>query len=220
MIRPDEVHLFWSEPSAEALPDLTPLLSAEEVAMGNRFRFERHRILYLFAHGVLRKVLATHTGIDPRALEFEQVGNGRPELRGREVRFNLSHTAGMVLIGVTREHDLGVDAEHVDGERGRDELLATRVFTPRELTAWRTETDAMGFFDRWTLKESYIKARGDGLSLDLRRFGFPSLAKRPRIESGFGDAAEWQFLSFAPTAEHRAAAAVRATDVTWQTNSI
>ena len=217
---PHEVHLFWSEPAVDALPALMPLLSPDEIERGNRFRFEQHRLLFRYAHGVLRTVLARYTGDDPRSLVFEEVGNGRPELRGRAVRFNLSHTAGLVLVGVTRDDDLGVDVEVIDAERGRDELLAARVFTPRELAAWRAEDHPNGFFDRWTLKESYMKARGDGLSLGLRNFGFPTLAERPAIESDFGDAAEWQFLSFAPTPAHRAAAAIRATEVRWQTSRL
>ena len=218
-VPPDAVHLWWAVPDVNALPGLLPYLSEAETAAANRFVFERHRVLYAFAHGVLRVTLAAYTGVDPRALEFESVGNGRPELRDRAVRFNLSHTAGLVLIGVAAADDVGVDAEVVEAKRGRDERLAARVFTPRELAAWQGEpVDARpaGFFDRWTLKEAYIKARGDGLSLELRSFGFPRLGERPVIESDFGDAGEWQFFSFAPTSEHRAAAALR-TDrhVTW-----
>jgi 4'-phosphopantetheinyl transferase len=203
-----EVHLWWAAPDARALPDLLPLLSAEELATANRFRFEEHRVLYAFAHGALRVVLARYAGGDPRGLEFERVGNGRPELRGREVRFNLAHTAGLVLIGVAKSADIGVDAEFVAAERGRDEQLAQRVFTPGELAAWRRDDC---FFERWTLKEAYIKARGEGLSLELRSFGFPGLAEGPDIE----DVSAWQFVSFAPTPAHRAAAAARAPEVDW-----
>lgn len=215
-----EVHLWWGEPVADAVPDLVRVLSPAEVDAMHRFRFERHRILYAFAHGALRRTLAEYVGADPRALTFTTTSNGRPELTGREVRFNLSHTAGLVLVGVARTEDIGVDAELVEAERGRDEQLAARVFAPRELAAWRNEPDewrATRFFDRWTLKEAYIKARGDGLSLELRRFGFPSLAENPRIETDFDATDAWQFLSFAPTPFHRAAAAVRdANPVYWR----
>jgi 4'-phosphopantetheinyl transferase len=163
-------------------------------------------------------VLATYTKQDPKAIEFERMDNGRPELRDSSFRFNLSHTDGMVLIGVTQTHDLGVDVERIEARRTATHDLARRVFTPREFDSWRAE-DIATFFDRWTLKESYIKARGDGLRLDLQRFGFPTLGDSPAIESDFGDAAEWQFHSFAPSAEHRAAAAIRGGDgasITWR----
>jgi 4'-phosphopantetheinyl transferase len=210
-----EVHLWWAAPTEEAAARWMPLLSENEVAAANRFRFERHRVLYAFAHGMLRLTLAGYTGRDPRALQFETIGNGRPELIDRAVRFNLSHTKGLVLIGVTASLDLGVDVEEVEPRRGEDEKLAMRVFAPRELAAWREERDRLTtFYDRWTLKESYIKARGDGLSLELRRFGFPALGRNPRIESDFGDAAEWQFYSFVPCEGYRAAAAIRTTGET------
>ena len=70
----------------------------------------------------------------------------------------------------------------------------------------------MVFFDYWTLKESYIKARGLGLKLPLRHFSFlldgpaPSIAFAPELH----DRAEtWQFAQFWPTERHRMAVAVR-----------
>ena len=216
-----EVHLHLAPVVAERgfealLADARADLSADEVAAALRFRFERHRILYAFAHSFLRVTLASYLDVAPSSLVFEQLEHGRPELArqsgDRALRFNLSHTEGMVMLGVTARADIGVDVERVEPDRA-EESLARRVFTPEEVRAWRG--DAESFFDRWTLKESYMKARGVGLSLGLQSFGFDGT--RLVCAPEFDDPSRWQFVSFAASPSHRAAACVRAdTPVAWR----
>ena len=93
-----------------------------------------------------------------------------------------------------------------------------RFFSPREVADLRglpADEQPVVFFDYWTLKESYIKARGLGLALPLRHFSFlrtpgeaPTIAFEPELHD---DPASWQFAQFWPTAEHRMAVAVRRT---------
>ncbi len=53
--------------------------------------------------------------------------------------------------------------------------VAGLVLSPAEMGRWRLSPSsemAAGFFDRWTLKESYSKARGIGLGLPFDQIGF------------------------------------------------
>lgn len=212
-----DVHLHWIEVPTEGYDALLArvghILTEHELARANRFLFERDRILYATAHAFLRTLLPRYTASE---LAFVETHKGKPELADRSIRFNLSHTRGLVLVGITQTADLGVDVERMDA---RDmEGVARRVYTEREIAAW--QRDPEWFFDRWTLKESYIKARGFGMSLDLKAFGFRD--DEPRLECApeFDDPAEWQFTSFVPTPQHRAAAAIRiaaGTPVRWVT---
>ncbi|HYK00860.1 MAG TPA: 4'-phosphopantetheinyl transferase superfamily protein [Thermoanaerobaculia bacterium] len=201
-----DVHLHWIDVPSDGydalLSRIGDLLSAEELARANRFRFEPDRVLFATAHAFLRTLLPRYTDSE---LTFVEMEKGKPELRDRSVRFNLSHTRGLVLVGITATADLGVDVERID-ERDL-EGLAKRVYTEREISAWKRDPE--WFFDHWTLKESYIKARGLGLSLDLKAFGFTEDGPRLECAPEFDDAAGWQFTSFAPTPRHRAAAAIR-----------
>jgi 4'-phosphopantetheinyl transferase len=69
------------------------------------------------------------------------------------------------------------------------------------------------FFDFWTLKEAYIKARGLGLSLPLERFWFTVSAGAIGIDidPSLGDhPARWRFTLRAPSPRHVIATAVEA----------
>jgi 4'-phosphopantetheinyl transferase len=109
--------------------------------------------------------------------------------------FNLSHTRGFVAVAIADpSFELGVDTE--DSQRGgnwRD--LITRVLTPGEreqiLHCLEAEQQAR-FFELWTLKEAYSKAKGLGLSLPLHSFSFQLDGDGIALQTEF-DALGWQF---------------------------
>jgi len=223
-LKVDEVHLWVASPEQCQRPDLIETYSSwlddqERVRYG-RFRFPQHRLEYLAAHALLRSCLSRYGERQPWEWGFSTDPHGRPEIQMDQgvppLRFNLSHTTGLVTCAVTRSADVGVDVEQVmrQGDLG---AIAPSSFAPQELTelnrlegmAWRDR-----FFDLWTLKEAYIKARGLGLSLPLQQFAF-------RFESDevgpieFDSDLEspppedWKFGLLNPTPHHRLAVAVR-----------
>lgn len=191
------------------------LLDEGERARHARFRFERNRDEFLVAHALVRTALSRHDPRPPAAWRFEVGSHGRPEpLDAGDLRFNLTHTDGLAAVAITRGRDVGVDAERV--AREVEPELAERHFAPAELAALRGLTGPAWrarFFDLWTLKESYIKGRGLGLALDLRRFAFrlappapPEVDIDPALEDR-GDA--WTFWLLDAGPEHRVAVAAR-----------
>lgn len=129
------------------------------------------------------------------------------------LQFNVSHTSGLVALAVTRGHRVGVDVERVS--RVVDLAVADRHFAPaevRDLRGLPAEDQPVAFFDYWTLKEAYIKARGMGLALPLGAFAFtvqPPLAPAIAFEPGFDDRpSRWQFWQAWPTPQHRLSLAI------------
>ena len=102
--------------------------------------------------------------------------HGRPEILDAppgtpDLRFNISHTDGLIACAVTIGREVGVDVEHIGRHLTHD--VAGRFFAADEVTDLRGlpfEDQQRVFFDYWTLKEAYIKARGFGLALPLGEF--------------------------------------------------
>lgn len=218
---PDKVHVsyaFAANTGPDVLSHCTNLVSEGEQERCDRFVFEKDRRLYLLAHGMLRKVLSRYAPAAPQAWSFESNRYGKPEISDppleRRLRFNLSHTDGLVACAVTTEVDVGVDVE--DARRMVEvESLAPRFFSAPEAEALLRLPAAEQqdrFFDYWTLKEAYIKARGMGLSIPLADFSFDLQSEPIRIafaETLQDDPARWQFVRIHAGPHHKLSVAVR-----------
>ncbi len=106
------------------------VLDDRERARNARIAFERNRVEYVAAHALTRRMLADETGQPPEVFRYEAGAKGKPAALcdgGRlPVRFNLSHTGGMVAVAVARDLELGLDVEAVD--RKVDLGVAGRYF--------------------------------------------------------------------------------------------
>jgi 4'-phosphopantetheinyl transferase len=195
------------------------LLSAEEHDRMARLVFERDRRRFLLTRALVRTMLSRYAAVAPADWSFIANVHGRPEIVDRpqgvpDLRFNLSHTDGLIACAVTIGREIGVDVEHIGRTLSHD--VAGRFFAPNEVNALRAlpaDQRHRAFFDYWTLKEAYIKARGYGLALPLADFAFrlappapPQITFEPSLED---DAATWQFHQEWPTPVHRLGLAVR-----------
>ena len=133
----------------------------------------------------------------------------------RNLRFNLSNTTGLVACAVSMDCEIGIDVENITRTVDAD-AVAPSVFAPAELADFREaglEDQRERFFSYWTLKESYIKARGMGLSLPLDAFWFELGGTSPLlcVTDRCPDIPDrWRFYQHAPTDEHMMAVAVAA----------
>jgi 4'-phosphopantetheinyl transferase len=192
-------------------------LSESELRQWQRFVLQTPADLFLISRCLLRHALSWYAPVPEDAWQFARSGYGRPYVAApsayRDLRFNLSHTSGLVALALRKGGAIGIDVENTTREidvRG----LAERFFAPAETKAVMASGPVQQqerFFAYWTLKEAYIKARGMGLSLPLESFWFelepppPQLRCTPRCD----DQPEgWWFGHFRPTPFHWAALAV------------
>lgn len=217
-----QAHVWYAFPDSLTAPPLLRayynLLSQEERARYGRFHFAEGRHSHLVAHALVRTVLARYLQVDPRALRFEANKYGRPDVvepSAVAVKFNLSHTDGLIACAVVNDREIGIDVENTE-RPGSTIEIADRFFSPEEvatLHALPAAAQRARFFEYWTLKESYIKARAMGLSLPLEQFSF-DLSEGQPIRISFDprlpdDPLSWQFGLFRPTARHVMAVSIR-----------
>jgi 4'-phosphopantetheinyl transferase len=218
----NEIHLWLSvERAADepALERLRTVLDARELEQLEQRANPELRSRYLRTRALQRTVLAAYLpGVDAAALRFVAGQEGKPALapkfEGAGLHFNLTHTAGLVAIAVARVRDIGLDAENLN-ERTTALKLAHRYFTPdeaRNLERLPPEQQPTRFYTLWTLKESWMKALGRGLSagLDNAAFSLDAAHRVAGLSFAAYDATDWRFWQFAPTDEHVVALAIRA----------
>jgi len=174
----NEVHVWrilLNQNSAETL-QLERVLSPDEREKAERFHFDKHRNQFVQARAALRFILSEYLQVDPQTLEFSYGPQGKPALANgcgdKSLRFNLSRREGLALIAVTCGREIGVDLEFVSADLPVFEIAET-TFSEAELGALRNLPEDLrvaGFFNCWTRKEAYVKARGEGLSFPLKQF--------------------------------------------------
>ncbi len=144
------------------------LLPEDRRQKADALRFKNNRMLSVGAGMLLLRAM------NDAGLQYvppEHGEHGKPYFSAYpDFHFNLSHSGRKVLCAVA-DRPVGCDVEKVSAAR---EALAKRFFSAEEvaaLLALPDEEDRRVFFYRlWTLKESFIKAIGRGLSLPLDSF--------------------------------------------------
>jgi len=215
----NEVHLWRAslDLPAAALAELAETLSPDERKRAARFRVPQVRDRFTAARGILRDILGRYLGRPASALRFGYREHGKPYLLGapeEDIRFNLSHSQGLALYGISRGKEIGIDMERVRQDR-EHERLARRFFSPGEaalLGSLPPEARVEAFFRCWTRKEAYLKARGEGLAIPLASFEV-SLApgEEAALLSVAGDSREagrWSLCDVEPGPGYAAALAV------------
>lgn len=130
------------------------LLSIAERRRADGFGAARRRVEYVASRAHLRRTLADVLGRAPDRIEIDADEFGKPRMAADGVQFNLSHTAGAVLIG-WGPRPLGVDLE----KAARSTTYIQRLPLLQEIGA----AAGIGPIAAFTLVEAALKAFGQGL---------------------------------------------------------
>lgn len=147
-------------------------LSRGEVERALRLRCERDRMRFVVARGILRELVGRYVGVDPHCARFRYGAHGKPVVSDSELAISVSRTRDRALFAFARRRELGVDIERVRPDFPCERIAAAFFSAPeiQSLRALPCEERPEAFFRCWTRKEAYLKARGDGLTVDLASF--------------------------------------------------
>lgn len=213
---------IWLVPLAELTHEARVFheqqLADNELARAQRYGALNARDQFVAARALLRSRLSYYANVPISSWKFETNPFGRPYIAApvdqRHIRFSIAHTHDLVVCAIASGYEIGVDIENVTRELDAVSL-ARAFFAPPEVEAilsLSTDRVRSAFFTYWTLKESYIKARGMGMSLPLDAFWF-ELGKQPTLtcDARCQDSpARWQFFPRQLTPDHQFALAVEA----------
>ncbi|MBR1158102.1 4'-phosphopantetheinyl transferase family protein [Bradyrhizobium elkanii] len=223
-----EIHLWFArcdDVADDLLRFYRELLAAEEAKQEMKFYFPHDQRRYLVTRAMVRIILSRYyPAINPRDWMFSLNAFGRPELASDHfavtgLSFNISHTQGLIALAVARHRRLGVDIENVHARTISIDIadqffsrveIASLADTPKRMQQFR-------FFEYWTLKEAYIKARGMGLSLPLNQFSFhypqDGIVEMTIQQDLRDDPSRWQLWQFRPVPEVLVALCAERTEV-------
>lgn len=204
-----EVHVwkFDLEAHDEILEEYLLVLSDDEREKAGQFKFTLHHDRYILSRGILRHLLAAYLRIQPSQVQITYNAFGKPYCNVKDVFFNASCSENLLIIGFSKENELGIDVEFTNRKMGETDI-ADRFFSSKEIhqfKALEASEKIEAFYSCWTKKEAYVKAKGEGLSIPLDSFSVDiAFQEKSRILSSEhleDDGPSFCFYSFLPS-EH------------------
>jgi len=207
---------------SQLIDEYKKMMPADDLSRMEKYYHQRHRIRFLTGRALVRTVLSTYTGIDPERLIFSRTALGRPYLQNDNVndrlQFSISYSEGIVAFALVSDGDIGIDVEYETADINCREIAEHHFSAVEFQQLSRLPEDQLKtrFFQYWTLKESYIKARGYGMTIALDSFSilFPQtggdqISIMPLAEESGRDRTHWHFKTMLPGPRYQGALALR-----------
>ncbi|XP_028050848.1 L-aminoadipate-semialdehyde dehydrogenase-phosphopantetheinyl transferase [Monomorium pharaonis] len=173
----------WN-PSEREFEHAISCIQSDEKERLKRFVFRKDVRASLVGRLLMRKFVNEYAGLPYDKITFIRDEHNRPILKDNStpISFNVSHQGSYtVLAGETRNVKIGVDVMTLDYNGNKNVPDYFRLMNKHFSTAeWeeikdssKSEAEQMSMFYRhWALKESYVKALGVGVFVDLGSIDF------------------------------------------------
>ena len=151
--------------------DLLKVISIEKREKCRKFMFKEDALRTMYGELIIRHILVGKFLFRNQDIEFFENLEGKPYLKDIPIYFNISH-AGNFIVCAFSEQEIGIDIEEI---KEGDLEIAERFFCQCEyedLMMQRSLERIDYFYSLWTLKESYVKWLGKGLTIPLDSFCF------------------------------------------------
>ncbi len=152
------------------------ILDEEEKKKALAFHFEKDRMRFANVRAALKILLKKFASFKNKEISITYSEYSKPMLLGENRPcFNVSHSSDSALLAFSLDTDLGIDLEWITADR-KIESIAQKHFSEEEcdyIFAAQDLVRTQRFFQLWTAKEAFLKAKGKGLWADLTEARFP-----------------------------------------------
>jgi len=208
LLTSDEIHIWQVSTivSPDEIVEYKNVLSENELAKVTFFEFKQVQNSFVISQGALRMLLSGYLEIPAKSVKLGRRSKGKPySIDNPTLFFNMSHSGKLVVIAFSLKGELGIDVEQIRPLPDLDDMIA-RNFTPREIKFINAQPDEKinRFFRFWTIKESYLKAIGEGMRLspDNLEFAIENDQIRQVSIKGFFDQEDWKFKEFSSSTDY------------------
>ncbi|XP_043472857.1 L-aminoadipate-semialdehyde dehydrogenase-phosphopantetheinyl transferase [Leptopilina heterotoma] len=175
-------------PTEKEFMRLMSYIQVDEKERLGKFVFRKDVKASLIGRLMIRKFVSEYACVPYNEVVFTRDDHNKPiyENANKSLAFNVSHQGNFtVLAGETRNVKLGTDVmklEYTGGKRLSEFFrLMDKNFSSiewAEIKGGASESAQIAMFCRhWALKESYVKALGVGIVIDLRKIEFRTISK-------------------------------------------
>lgn len=184
----DHIHV-WKFP---ALSYNFYLLTQDERAFADRFRFEDDRLRFSVARHALRYLLSKYYSVHASEIILSAEAGKKPIVISPStfIHFNVTHSGEWILIAFAR-NELGIDIEKVKPDFVFGDLMEAHFSEDEKIFVANAPDPPAAFFYLWTRKEAITKAWGTGLQEDMK-----SIAVPPEMDSLEMKSIRWMLKSF------------------------
>lgn len=195
-----------THPTVDLLERCRSALSDLEMKRIPFFKFEQVQQNYIISQGMLRILLGGYLNITPHEIKLGRYSKGKPfSLDDPKLYFNVSNSGGLAVYGFSRDGEIGIDIEHERLLPDLEEMI-TKNFTSNEIKFINAKPaeKSQRFFRFWTVKESYLKAIGEGMRLppDCLEFSIEGSKVRLLSVKGVFEQEDWHFEEFSPAKDY------------------
>lgn len=215
-------------PTKDEILLATSCVQREEKERLSKFVFKEDFKSSLIGRLLMRKFVNDFTNLPYDKIKFYRDDKGKPLLdsKNANLNFNISHQGDYVVLAGELDYlVMGVDVMQTDYAKSKslNEFfrIMNRQFSDIEwitIKSCKSENEQISMFCRhWALKESYVKAIGVGITVNLQDISFRINTKNLRVDAVVNDTKlylknqvqDWTFEETLLNNDHCAAVALQ-----------
>lgn len=182
----ETIHLFCFrlENYASLLKYKDEYLTIKELGEAEKF-VSPNNLYKLLSYLIRRVVLARYLNCKPAEVSFSYKKTGKAYLTESKPQFNVSHSQGWFLLGVTDNKEIGVDLEVIKDMPKLDSFIDSYVSPERKnslLLCKGYEKLSLTYLD-WCMKESFVKASSLGIIEDFTKLNYIAESSSSYLET-------------------------------------